>query len=158
MLHLLAADSPSRDKKGFDEAELTDFCSYFLEVCLDQIRFMTGLLGLEQIESRIDWYVETRSRDRESPLKQEAARLLRALFMRGELPRGEASKVMNMSERSARRVVSQMLKEGLAVSDSHRAPLRIGLPTRALPFYFPNLYDASVLGEGFQGPDVPGRD
>jgi Fic family protein len=144
MLHLSAADSPSKNAKGFDEEELADFCSYFLEVCLDQIRFMTDLVGLERIESRIDWYVETRSRDRGNPLKPEAARLLRALFTRGELPRGEASKVMNMSERSARRVVSQILKEGLAESDSHRAPLRIALPTRALPFYFPNLYDVPV--------------
>ena len=158
MLHLFAADSPSKDGKGFDQEEFADFCSYFLEVCLDQIRFMTDLLGLERIESRIDWYVETRSRDRENPLKPEAARLLRDLFMRGELPRGEASKIMNMSERSARRIVSQILKEGLAESDSHRAPLRIGLPIRALPFYFPNLYDASVLGEGFQGLDTSARD
>jgi len=158
MLHLLAADSPSKDAEGFDQEELADFCSYFLEVCLDQIRFMTDLLGLERIESRIDWYVETRSRDQKNPLKPEAARLLRALFMRGELARGEASKVMNMSERSARRIVSQILKEGLAESDSHRAPLRIGLPTRALPFYFPNLYDESVVGEGFHDPGVSTRD
>jgi len=158
MLHLFAADSPSKDGKGFDQEEFADFCSYFLEVCLDQIRFMTDLLGLERIESRIDWYVETRSRDRENPLKPEAARLLRDLFMRGELPRWEASKIMNMSERSARRIVSQILKEGLAESDSHRAPLRIGLPIRALPFYFPNLYDASVLGEGFQGLETSARD
>ncbi len=150
MFHLFAADSPAEGAKGFDQEELSDFCNYFLEVCLDQIRFMTDLLGLERIESRIDWYVETRSRDTENPLKPEAARLLRALFMRGELPRGEAPKVMNMSERSARRIVSQILKEGLAASNSHRARLRIGLPTHALPFYFPNLYDESVLGEGFQ--------
>jgi len=158
MLHLFAADSPSKDAKGFDEEELADFCSYFLEACLDQIRFMTDLLGLQRIESRIDWYLEARSRDRENPLRPEAARLLRDLFMRGEPPRGEASKIMNTSERTARRIVSQILKEGLAESDSHRAPLRIGLPTRALPFYFPNLYDASILGEGFQDLNIPARD
>ena len=90
--------------------------------------------------------------------EEGAAPSARDLFMRGELPRGEASKVMNMSERSARRIVSQLLKEGLAESDSHRAPLRIGLPTRALPFYFPNLYDASVLGEGFHDLAVSTHD
>lgn len=102
--------------------------------------------------------METRSRDQKNPLKPEAARLLRDLFMRGEVSRGEASKIMNMSERSARRIVSQLLKEWLAKSDSRRAPLRIGLPPRALPFYFPNLYDASVLGEGFQGLAVSTHD
>jgi len=34
----------------------------------------------------------------------------------------------------------------------------MGLPTRALPFCFPNLYDASVLGEGFQDLDISTRD
>ena len=63
-----------------------------------------------------------------------------------------------MGERSARRVVSQILQEGVAVSDSHRAPFRIGLPTRALPFYFPKLYDESVLGEGFHDPEVSTHD
>ena len=148
MVHLFAADSPSKVSKGFDEEELADFCSYFLEVCLDQVRFMTNLLGLEKIESRIDWYVDKRSRESDNPLRPEAARLLRALFMRGKIPRGEASRIMNMSERNARRIVSQILKEGLAESESHRAPLRIGLPIGVLPFYFPDLYDASVLGEG----------
>jgi Fic family protein len=146
MIHLFAADSPSKEATGFDEEELADFCGYFLEVCLDQSRFMKGLLGLERIESRIEGYVEKRSRERDNPLRPVAARLLRALFMRGEIPRGEASKIMNMSERNARRVVSQILREGLAESESHRAPLSIGLPTEVLPFYFPDLYDTSIVG------------
>ncbi len=149
MLNLFSADSPAEDNLGFDEEELADFCRYFFEVCLDQIRFMTQLLGLEEIESRIDWYIEKRSKERTDPLRPQAARLLRALFMRGELPRGKASTIMNMSERNARRVVSRLLQEGLAESDSHRAPLRIGLPVKVLPFYFPDLYDASVFGESF---------
>ncbi len=146
ILHLFSADSPSESYKGLDEEQLADFCIYFLEVCLDQIQFMTRILGLEGVESRIDWYVQTRSNAADDPLRPEAGRLLRALFMRGEIPRGEASTLLNMSERNARRVVSQVIKQGLAESDSHRAPLRIGLPLHALPFYFPDLYDASVLG------------
>ncbi len=149
MLNLFSADSPADDAVGFDEEQLADFCRYFLEVCLDQIRFMTKLLGLEKIEARIDWYIEKRSTTGSNQLKPQAARLLRALFRRGELPRGEASTIMNMSERNARRVVSRLLQEGLAESDSHRAPLRIGLPVQVLPFYFPDLYDASVFGERF---------
>lgn len=54
-----------------------------------------------------------------------------------------------MSERSARRVVSALLEEGLLQSPSHRAPLTVGLPLAALPFYFPDLYDSSVIGEAY---------
>jgi len=34
------------------------------------------------------------------------------------------------------------------------SPLRVDLPTLALPFHFLKLYDESVLGEGFQGLGV----
>lgn len=51
------------------------------------------------------------------------------------------------SERQARRIVSQMVKEGLVQSDSHKAPLRIAFPTHVLRFYFPDLFDPSVLGK-----------
>jgi len=58
-----------------------------------------------------------------------------------------------MSQRSARRVVSTLLDEGLLQSPSHRAPLTIGLPLGALPYYFPDLYDPSVIGEEY-APDA----
>ena len=109
---------------------------------------MENLLRLDQIESRIDWYVQTRAKQRQKPLWDKAARLLRAVFMRGALPRGKAAEILNMSERSARRTVSALIEEGLLQSQSHRAPLTIGLPIHVLPYYFPDLYDPSVIGMG----------
>jgi len=44
------------------------------------------------------------------------------------------------------------------IRSSKQAFHGLGLPIRALPFYFPNLYDASVLGEGFQDLDISTRD
>jgi len=49
---------------------------------------MEKLLQLDQIESWIDWYVETRAKHNQKPLRDKAAKLLRAVFMRGALPRG----------------------------------------------------------------------
>ena len=53
----------------------------------------------------------------------------------------------NRSDRHVRRIVSALLKEGLVCSDSHRAPLKIGFPTHVLRYYFPDIFDPSVLGE-----------
>jgi Fic family protein len=151
MFELWTADSPGNqaDSAYFDDDLLADFCQYFFETCLDQIRFMENLLRLDQIESRIDWYVETRSQSAEKPLRVEAARLLRAVFMRGSVPRGTASEILNMSARNARRIVSTLVREGILQSKSHRAPLTIGLPLHVLPYYFPDLYDPSVIGEEY---------
>ncbi len=159
MFNLWTADSPEEpenDDHCFSDDLLADFCEFFFETCLDQIGFMGRLLGLDQIESRIDWYVETRSRDAQKPLRKEAAKLLRSVFMRGALPRGKAAEVLNASTRTARRVVSELVEEGLLESESHRAPLTIGLPLHALPYYFPDLYEPSVVGEEYAGFRRPG--
>jgi len=151
MMELWAADSPE-EKKGkhwFSEQLLADFCNFFLLTCLDQIRFMENLLRLDQIEARIDWYVDMRSKSAKKPLRPEASRLLRAVFMRGSISRGRAGEILNMSQRNARRIVAALLDEGLLVSSSHRAPLVIGLPLHVLPYYFPDLYNPSVIGEQY---------
>ena len=72
---------------------------------------MENLLRLDQIESRIDWYAETRAKHSQKSLWGKAARLLRAVFLRGALPRGKAAEILNMSARSARRTVSALIKE-----------------------------------------------
>ncbi|MFP4349475.1 MAG: hypothetical protein ACLFQY_14395, partial [Desulfococcaceae bacterium] len=110
------------------------------------------ILGLQRIDSRIDGYIRDRDKKRGAvhPLDPRSAKLLKALFLRGEVPRGEARAVMGMEDRTdrhARRIVSQLAKEGLVVSDSHRAPLKIGFPTHILRYYFPDLFDPSVFGE-----------
>jgi Fic family protein len=153
MFELWATDSPDEENNHyFNEDLLADFCDYFLKVCQDQIGFMEKLLRLDQIESRIDWYVQSRQQQNHPSIHPGAARLLRAVFMRGAIPRGKASEILNLSERSARRAVSALLGEGLLQSQSHRAPLTIGLPLAALPFYFPDLYDPSVIGEEYTPP------
>lgn len=153
MTNLQSADSPDSEGTGFDQAFFADFCMFFLETCLDQVRFMEKILALDRIDARIDGYVKDREKARGAlaPLDPRAGRLLKALFFRGEIPRAEAGPVMDMghqSKRNARRIVSRLIAEGLAVSESHRAPLRIGFPTHVLRYYFPDLFDPSVLGEG----------
>ncbi|MBR9980428.1 MAG: hypothetical protein KFF50_05330 [Desulfatitalea sp.] len=51
------------------------------------------------------------------------------------------------TDRHAHRIVSQLLSEGLVRSTTHRAPLTIGFPTKVLRYYFPDIFDPSVLGE-----------
>lgn len=153
MTNLQSADSPAKDKKHFDQDFFADYCLYFLEVCLDQIRFMDNILALNRIDARIDGYIRDRDAERgaRNPLDVRAGKLLKALFLQGAIPRGEAQSIMGMdhqSDRQARRIVSQLVKEGLVCSDTHRAPLKIGFPTHVLRFYFPDLFDPSVLGEG----------
>lgn len=151
MINLFSADPdprPDNEVRISASELLADFCHFFFEICLDQIGFMEKLLRLEEIEARIEWYVEKRTRGSKKDLNlhPDSSRLLRALFMRGEIERGEGPTILNASETTYRRILKQLMEEGLVVSDSQRAPLKVGLPTKALPFYFPDLYAEEVVG------------
>ena len=152
MTNLQSADAIDRGKKIFDQGFFADYCIYFFEVCLDQVRFMDRILGLNRIDARIDGYIKDRDKARGAlhPLDQRSGKLLKALFLQGRIPRGDAQSILGMdhqSERQARRIVSQLISEGLIRSDSHRAPLTIAFPTKVLRFYFPDIFDPLVLGE-----------
>ena len=152
MTNLRSADAPSPDHAGFDQDFFADYCVYFLEVCLDQISFMDKILGLQRIDARIDAYVQDRDKRRGAlhPLDPRSGKLLKALFLQGTIPRSEVRVVMGMEKqthRHTRRIVSQLTAEGLVQSASSRAPLQIGFPTHVLRYYFPDLFDPSVMGE-----------
>jgi Fic family protein len=157
MTNLQSADSPDDGGKGFDQAFFADYCLYFFEVCLDQITFMDKILALNRIDARIDGYLRDRDKSRGAlnPLDPRAGRLLKALFMQGMVPRGAAQSIMGMdhqSDRHARRIVSQLVREGLVCASSHRAPLTIGFPTQVLRYYFPDLIGPEELGESLGKP------
>ncbi len=151
-INLQSADLLNDFNSQFNQAYFADYIIYFFEVCLDQINFMDKILALTTIEPRIDWFINIRNKSLgvSNPIDQRSGKLLKALFNLGEIPRGKAGYFMGMtgaSNRSVRRVVSQLIKEGLVVSETHRAPLKIGLPTKVLKYYFPDLFDPSIFGE-----------
>lgn len=126
---------------------LADFCTFFLDVCLDQAEYMGGLLRLDGLAERVTKYVRLRSeglalgpKGQPQPLKPEMSRLLEVALVRGEYPRGEAAEILGTSDRSARRLLGPLVAEGLLISDSEKSPVRLGYPAHAAPYFFPDLY------------------
>ncbi|TDT82040.1 Fic family protein [Pseudodesulfovibrio indicus] len=157
MINLFSVDPAPDDTPESLNERLADFCDFFLGVCLDQIQFMTKQLRLEKIEQRIEWFVRERSQ-RSTKLPLKASRLLRAAFMQGQIPRGQAPEILNTSETSSRRIVRQLLDEGLLTSESHRAPLKVAFSIHVMPYYFPSLYRPDILGPEYVemlGSDLP---
>ena len=54
--------------------------------------------------------------------------LLEELLRFGELPRGKAEKILDVTDRQARRVMSALTERGVAAAESSRAPLRPAFP------------------------------
>lgn len=151
MVNLFSCDpAPQGEAVSIEPSDLlADLVEFLFEVCLDQISFMSGLLSLGTIGQRIDWFVAANSTKTGGKLHPDASRLLRAAFMRGEIPRGEAGTIMNKATSTARKIVKSLVDSGLLTSDTPKSPLKVALPSKALPFYFPDLYNPSVVGEEY---------
>jgi Fic family protein len=78
-------------------AGLVTFCEFFLDTCLDQIRFMAQLLEPRQLLSRIETYVAHEIRQHR--LNNGSFPLLREAFLNGSFRRGEAAAITGYKER-----------------------------------------------------------
>ena len=121
---------------------LVRFCRFFLDTATDQVDFMRELLDLDAMQERIlfvaeRWVAENRG-------AKEIPRLLCDVFLRGEVQRGEAARILRKPERTARRVLGTLLEEGLLVSSGPGEPVRIGFPAAVIGYYFPRLYPEGV--------------
>ena len=139
---LMAADEPRKgdlDGRGaLSQRALIDFCAFFLESCLDQVRYMRDLLEPSQLQRRIELYV--RDEEAAERLPKRSFAILREALLSGELERGRVPTLIDASERTARRVISALLQKGLLVSQSHKTPLRLAFPIDVVGRWFPNVY------------------
>lgn len=137
--HMAWADETrqgERDGRGHLSLRgLEVFTAWFLRVCLDQLSYMGELFDLDTLSMRLKRYV-----DRHETLAPEAARLLQEALMRGELERGEASRITGLPERSARRVLKSLTEEGLLASDTEKGPVSLRFPANTLDRLFPRLF------------------
>ena len=142
---IAAADEARRgdlDGRGnLSEAALVDWIAYVLDICLDQTRFMTGLLQLSAMEGRIAACLHFEQTSLKSGVRIEALRPLHYLFLSStSLDRGEFKRMTGLGERTATSLLTALLKRGLLASDSPQGQVRFGLPLHALRFYFPALW------------------
>lgn len=140
--HLMSCDRArggDLDGRGsLSEEALADFTEFFLRTCLDQVRFMEGLVQPDRLRDRILIWAEEEIRAGHVPAK--SGQVLEAVLFRGELPRGDVSTLLAMSDRGARRVVSALLDRGVLASESTRAPLTITFPAALAARWLPGLF------------------
>jgi len=140
--HLAACDLTRRndlDGRGnLSEENLAEFSRFFLTTCIDQVSYMESLMQPDQLRARILLWAEEQMRLNKLPPK--SGTVLEAVLYRGELPRADTPAVVDSSVRSARRVVSALLEQGVLTSESTRAPLRLAFPATLASRWMPGLF------------------
>lgn len=140
--HLANCDRPRRndlDGRGnLSEEALAAFTSFFLEQCIDQIKFMENLVQPDRLRTRILMWSQEEIRLGNLPPK--ATSVLEAVLYRGELPRGDLAKIVGTGDRQARRVVSALVDKEALTSGTPRAPLRLAFPATLAGRWMPGLF------------------
>ncbi|MEW6221574.1 MAG: Fic family protein [Thermodesulfobacteriota bacterium] len=144
------ADLPRRndlDGRGaLSQEELLAFASYFLGVCIDQVRFMRTMLDLASMRERLaDLLRRLAAHPWDMGSERSLVRLeaLEALLYTAAIGKVERARFMAMTglpPRTGRRVLASLLDWGLLTAASSRAPVAFAVPLRGLRFLFPRLW------------------
>ena len=136
-----AADAPRQsdlDGRGnLSLQALQEFVTWFCEVALDQLTFMSSLFDLHTLNARLETYVT-----RDLGLSSNAAKLCQALLQRGDMARGDADVVTGLPERTARQVLSRLVDANLIGSDTPKGPVSLRFNTTNADVLFPRLFTA----------------
>ena len=139
---LALADSPrwnDLDGRGNLTAKgLIEFCVFFLNVCLDQIKFMSSIIEPEKILTRMEIYTEEQIRL--GNLLPNSFLLLKQLWLEGEIPKSRVPQIVGYKERQARTLQNKLIESNLIVADDLRSPLRLNFPIAVAERYFPSLF------------------
>lgn len=134
-----ARDSDIDGRGNLSDDGLSKFCIFFLERMLDQITFMIGLIDPFKLQERIEGYFRFTRVDLESRQREYLTKLLKALVLQGDIPRGAIPDILGLKGTASREVVRKALDEGLATA-TERGPLRIAFTSKVVDYYFPLLF------------------
>jgi len=128
---------------------LADFIEFWLKVCLDQVRFMEQMLALDSLQERfVGLAVQVLYDYGRGPLLHHRSKLrpellgraLYRLFVEGKMERGEFKAMLDTSDRTASRVIANLMAQRLVTSPSRLGALETGLPFFSLKYLFPGLW------------------
>jgi len=130
------------DGRGnLSERMLWEWCRFFIQLCEDQVSFMTKMLDLGELKERIKGMVLYRGASAQyADYREEAVLPLHHVLAAGPVTRGEFVQMTGLADRTGRKVLAQLLKDGLLVSDGPKGRVGIGFPLDALHLLLPNLY------------------
>ncbi len=143
--HLAYADmikQGAKDGKGaLSSRALAIFVDFMLDTALDQVEYMNKHLKLNALTQKIELYVQ-RVNDGLlgiDPLPKHSEKIFKYLLLSGECARGKVPEIIGMKERTASRVISELLKRNFIVSDTKAGPIRLKIGASMASYLFPML-------------------
>lgn len=144
---LTACDAQRRndlDGRGnLSEEALAEFTRFFLETCIDQVKFMEELVAPDKLRNRI--FAWANEEIKAKTLLPQSLTILERLLYRGELAREEITSMFDVTPRQSRRYVEPLTNLGVLVSETTRAPYHLAFPARLAPQWMPGLFPEKLV-------------
>ena len=123
---------------------LESFLEFMLDIAFDQVMFMSQYLKLDSMTTKIKAFVELSQKNllhNVKPLPKNSNKLLEYLLIHGEVTRGEAQEVLDVSAPKAISIVKELLDEDYLETDSPRGKLRFKLNSKLSGYLIPDLFE-----------------
>ena len=140
--HLANCDLTRRndlDGRGHLSLEsLQAFTKFFLETCIDQVTFMEKLMQPDQLRARISLWAKEEIEMKKIP--PQTMQILERILYRGEISRGELPEILNVTERHARRLTSNLIEIGVLSSESAKSSITLAFSAKFANRWMPGLF------------------
>lgn len=148
--HLINAD---RDRQGnhegrgvLSEQGLVKFIEFFMQICLDQVKFMGIMLDIAAFEARLTAMLAAEATKPETKaLKIEATAPLAYLGTVASLERTKFKGMMGLAARTADRTLADLFKLGIITSKSPKGSVELALPITLFGYLFPRLWPEAEM-------------
>jgi len=144
---LTACDAQRRndlDGRGnLSEEALAEFTRFFLETCIDQVKFMEELVAPDKLRNRI--FAWANEEIKAKTFLPQSLTILERLLYQGELAREEITTMFDVTPRQARRYVEALTDLGVLVSETTRAPYHLAFPAKLASQWMPGLFPEKLV-------------
>lgn len=143
--HLALADRPREgdlDGRGqLSQRHYFNFMEFMLDVCHDQVDYMTAALGTATLRDRLIRVFQYNDQLRHHGVRPSTAPAVLALLVQGSMPRKDFKIFTGLNSRQATDELSALIKLGVVHSESPKARIiEPGLPTWFAGEIFPDLH------------------
>lgn len=119
---------------------LVKFCEYFLETAIDQVSYMYDVLDVTNMLDRIEKFAELMTVRKK--MRPQAKYVLIDVFLKGKIPKTEAMRLTNTSDKTLKLILDPLIEMGLlrAVKEGRVVMYYVRYSISYSPILFPGLY------------------
>ncbi len=139
------ADAPPQtmtDGRGtLSDGRLIDFCRFFIETCIDQVSYMESVIEPTRLRDHLRAFVGAEAAM--GLLDERVSYLLDNLAFRGEVPKAEVPRILDLSPQQTHRLLTPLRNRGILVTQGHIQPWQLAFPLSQVERIFPKLFSTS---------------